>query len=123
VLKELLRPASAQGIVVPQPAVARPNSPVVHFARPAGPVGAGVDLNSRFASAGAGVGGLGLGSGGGGAGWSPGTSFGRYVGSLRKVGLDVAIVVDSTGSMQNVIDDLKHSMDDLAATMQRLVPT
>src|SRR5947208_1555299 len=70
-----------------------------------------------------GVGGFGVGGGGGGAGWSLGTSFGRYVGSLRKVGLDVAIVVDSTGSMQNVIDDLKRRMDDLAATMQRLVPT
>jgi len=122
-LKELLRPTSAQAIVVPQPAVARATSPVVHFARPARPVGAGVDLNSRFASAGAGVGGLGIGGGGGGAGWSLGTSFGRYVGGLRKVGLDVAIVVDSTGSMQNVIDDLKRRMDDLAATMQRLVPT
>jgi len=32
-------------------------------------------------------------------------------------------VVDATGSMQNVIDDLKRRMDDLAATMQRLVPT
>src|SRR5207247_5847595 len=51
------------------------------------------------------------------------TSFGRYVGGLRKVGLDVAIVIDSTGSMQNVIDDLKRRMDDLAASMQRLVPT
>jgi hypothetical protein len=108
---------------VPSPAVPRPTSPTVHFAPPARPVGAGVDLGSRFASAGAGVGGFGVGGGGGGAGWSLGTSFGRYVGSLRKVGLDVAIVVDSTGSMQNVIDDLKRRMDDLAATMQRLVPT
>jgi len=122
-LKELLKPATAQAIVVPPPAVPRPSSPTVHFAPPARPVGAGVDLGSRFASAGAGVGGFGVGGGGGGAGWSLGTSFGRYVGSLRKVGLDVAIVVDSTGSMQNVIDDLKRRMDDLAATMQRLVPT
>src|SRR5205814_4314033 len=99
------------------------SSPTVHFAPPARPVGAGVDLGSRFASAGAGVGGFGVGGGGGGAGWSLGTSFGRYVGSLRKVGLDVAIVVDSTGSMQNVIDDLKRRMDELAATLQRLVPT
>ena len=85
--------------------------------------GAGVDLHSRFASSGAGVGGLGIGEGGGGAGWSLGTSFGRYVGSLRKVGLDVALVVDSTGSMQNVIDQLKKRLDDLTTTMQRLVPT
>src|SRR5712692_6136113 len=122
-LKELLKPSTAQAIAVPQPAVPRSASPVVHFAPPARPVGAGVDLGSRFASAGAGVGGFGVGGGGGGAGWSLGTSFGRYVGSLRRVGLDVAIVVDATGSMQNVIDDLKRRMDDLAATLQRLVPT
>src|SRR5438105_11289519 len=122
-LKELLQPARPEAIAIPHDAVPRPTSPVVHFARPTKPVGAGVDLGSRFASAGAGVGGIGIGGGGGGAGWSLGTSFGRYVGGLRKVGLDVAIVVDSTGSMQNVIDEIKRRMDDLAATMQRLVPT
>src|SRR5262249_42409043 len=42
---------------------------------------------------------------------------------LRKVGLDVAVVVDATGSMQNVIDTLKQRLDDVTATMQRLVPT
>ena len=56
-LTELLRPTSAQAIVMPQPAVPRPTSPTVHFAPPARPVGAGVDLGSRFASAGSGVGG------------------------------------------------------------------
>jgi len=121
-LKELLQPARPDAVAVPQQAVPRPTSPVVHFSRPTRPVGAGVDLGSRFASAGAGSGGIGLGGGGGG-GWSLGTSFGRYVSGLRKVGLDVAIVVDSTGSMQNIIDDIKRHMDDLAGTMQRLVPT
>jgi hypothetical protein len=122
-LKELLQPARPDVVAVPQPTAPKPTSPVVHFARPTKPVGAGIDLGSRFASTGAGSGGFGIGGGGGGAGWSLGTSFGRYVGSLRKVGLDVAIVVDATGSMQNVIDEIKHRMDDLAATMQRLVPT
>src|SRR5213079_1455138 len=64
-LQELLKPAAAQAIVVPPPAVPRPTSPTVHFAPPARPVGAGVDLGSRFASAGAGVGGFGTGEGGG----------------------------------------------------------
>jgi hypothetical protein len=122
-LKELLQPARPEAIAVPRQAVPRPTSPVVHFARPTKPVGAGVDLGSRFAATGAGSGGFGIGGGGGGMGVSLGTSFGRYVGSLRKVGLDVAIVVDSTGSMQNVIDAMKNRMDDLAITMQRLVPT
>jgi hypothetical protein len=123
-LKKLLVPAQAQAVNIPQPA--RPvvtTAPVVHFARPAKPVGAGVDLGARFASAGAGVGGLGIGGGGGGSGWSLGTSFGKYVGGLRKVGLDVAVVVDATGSMQNVIDTLKQRLDDVTTTMQRLVPT
>jgi hypothetical protein len=122
-LKEMLKPARPEAIVMPRQQVPKaPTSPVVHFARPAKPLGSGVDLGSRFASAGAGVGGLG-GGGGGGAGWSLGTSFGRYVGSLRKVGLDVAIVVDATGSMQNVVDEMKRRLTDLAASMQRLVPT
>jgi hypothetical protein len=122
-LKELLKPDKAEAIVMPRQQVPKvATSPVVHFSRPARPLGSGVDLGSRFASAGAGVGGLG-GGGGGGAGWSLGTSFGRYVGSLRKVGLDVAIVVDATGSMQNVIDEMKRRLTDLTGTMQRLVPT
>jgi hypothetical protein len=122
-LKALLQPARPQAIVVPRDAVPRQKtSPVVHFARPTRPAGSGVDLGSRFASAGAGVGGLG-GGGGGGMGISLGTAFGRYVGTLRKVGLDVALVVDSTGSMQHVIDELKRRLDDLVDTMQRLVPT
>jgi hypothetical protein len=121
-LKKLLQPAKAQAVAIPNQLPARPTSPVVSFSRPARPLGAGVDLHARFASTGAGVGGLGIG-GGGGSGLSLGTSFGRYVGSLRKVGLDVALVVDSTGSMQNVIDQLKQRLDDLTSTMQRLVPT
>src|SRR5262249_3011069 len=51
------------------------------------------------------------------------SAFGKYVGNLRRVGLDVALVIDSTGSMQMVIDDLKRRLDDLVSTMQRLVPT
>ena len=56
------------------------------------PVGAGQDLGARLSAAGAGTGGLGLGGGGGGLGWSLGSSFAKYVGGLRKGGLDVAIV-------------------------------
>jgi hypothetical protein len=122
-LKELLAPTRPERVAVPQQPVPRPTSPVVNFSRPAKPIGSGVDLGARLASAGAGSGGFGAGGGGGGAGISLGTAFGKYVGSLRKVGLDVAIVVDSTGSMQNVIDNLKRRLDDLVTTMQRLVPT
>jgi hypothetical protein len=125
-LHALLQPRDAERIVVPQPAkpkVATTNAPVVQFARPVKPVGAGTDLGARLAASGAGTGGFGLGGGGGGLGWSLGSSFGKYVGGLRKGGLDVAIVVDSTGSMQNIIDDLKRRLREIVRTMQRLVPT
>jgi hypothetical protein len=101
----------------------------VHFSRPVSPIGAGSDLAARFASAGSGTGGFGTGGGGGGFGTSLASlgisldsAFGKYVGSLRKQGLDVALVIDATGSMQHVIDDLKRRLDDLVVTMQRLVP-
>ena len=122
-VKELLRPARPEAVVLPKPAAPRTtSSPVVKFAAPPKPIGAGTDLGSRFASAGAGVGGFG-GGGGGGSGLSLGSSVGRYVGSLRKVGLDVALVIDSTGSMQDVVDELKKRLLDLTRTMQQLVPT
>ncbi len=122
-LQELLRPARPDAVVLPKPQAPKTtSSPVVRFAAPPKPIGAGTDLGSRFASAGAGVGGLG-GGGGGGSGLSLGSSFGRYVGSLRKVGLDVALVIDATGSMQDVVDELKSRLLDLTRTMQSLVPT
>jgi hypothetical protein len=121
-LAKLLEPQRRHAITVPQTrAPRRTKGPVVHFSRPVKPQGASVDLSKRFASAGAGIGGLGLGGGGGGAGFSLG--FGSYVGSLRKVGLDVAIVIDSTGSMQNIIDEMKQRLGQLVSTMQRLVPS
>jgi hypothetical protein len=125
-LDALLKPRDAERVVVPQPAkpkVATTNAPVVQFARPVKPIGAGQDIGSRISASGAGTGGFGLGGGGGGLGWSLGSSFGKYVGGLRKGGLDVVIVVDSTGSMQNIIDDLKRRLTDVVRTMQRLVPT
>ena len=125
-LNALLQPRDAERFVMPQaakPKSATTSAPVVQFARPVKPVGAGTDLGARLSAAGAGTGGLGLGGGGGGLGWSLGSAFGQYVGGLRKGGLDVAIVVDSTGSMQNIIDDLKRRLTDVVRTMQRLVPT
>jgi len=122
-LAKLLEPERRQAVTIPKaPApTAVKRSAVVHFARPVKPLGASVDLSRRFAAAGAGTGGLGLGGGGGGSGWSLG--FSKYVGTLRKVGLDVVLVIDATGSMQNVIDELKHRLSTLVSTMQRLVPT
>jgi len=52
-----------------------------------------------------------------------GGGFGDYVGGLRKVGLDVALVIDTTDSMQFVIDEVKANMSALVAALQRMVPT
>jgi len=63
-----------------------------------------------FGAGGAGVGGL-------------GGSFGEYVGGLRRVGLDVALVIDTTDSMQFVIDEVRARLKDFVAALQRMVPT
>ena len=52
-----------------------------------------------------------------------GGGFGDYVGGLRKVGLDVALVIDTTDSMQFVIDDVKQKLSVLVGAIQRMVPT
>jgi putative intracellular protease/amidase len=52
-----------------------------------------------------------------------GGGFGDYIGGLRKVGLDVVLVIDTTDSMQFVIDDVKAKMSQLVAGIQRMVPT
>src|SRR5215475_12786896 len=122
-VKDLVVARTPEAVVIPQQTKPRAvsTSPVVQFARPVRPLAGGTDLGARFASAGAGGGGNGVGLGS--LGISLDSAFGRYVGGLRKVGLDVAIVVDATGSMQNVIDEIKKRLDDLAVTLQRLVPT
>ncbi len=105
----------------PRPAQ-RPAGPVVRDVRaPRVPVigsvglklgtGPTVDLTSASLSlGGGGVGGL-------------GGSFGDYVGGLRKVGLDLALVIDTTESMQFVIDEVKAHATALVANLQRMVPT
>jgi hypothetical protein len=52
-----------------------------------------------------------------------GGGFGDYVGGLRKVGLDIALVIDTTDSMQFVIDDVKAKLSQLIGAIQRMVPT
>lgn len=52
-----------------------------------------------------------------------GGSFGDYVGGLRKVGLDLVLVIDSTRSMQFVLDEVKQRLTSLVTSIQRMVPT
>lgn len=48
--------------------------------------------------------------------------FGSVIGKLRKTGLDVVLVVDATGSMQQVLKELTQRMTTFTRTLQRLVP-
>ncbi len=73
----------------------------------------------------AGGGGIGIGRGGGmgsGYGRGIGAGFGGFIGELRRKGLDVVLVVDGTGSMNLIIDDVKAKMGLLIRAIHRLVP-
>ncbi len=73
----------------------------------------------------AGGGGIGIGRGGGvgsGYGRGVGSGFGGFIGELRRKGLDVVLVIDGTGSMQLIIDDVKAKMAQLITAVHRLVP-
>ena len=91
--------------------VRAPRMPSIGGIGPKLGTGPTVDLNSASLSlGGGGVGGL-------------GGSFGDYVGGLRKTGLDLALVIDTTESMQFVIDEVKAHSEALVANLQRMVPT
>jgi von Willebrand factor type A domain len=73
----------------------------------------------------AGGGGIGIGRGGGmGAGYGHGigAGFGGFIGELRRKGLDVVLVIDGTGSMNLILDDVKAKMAQLVQSIHRLVP-
>lgn len=112
------------------PQRAAPSGPVIQGVRApdmprlagVGPkLGAGPAIETVSTSLGGGSG-LSLGGAAGGLG-GLGGGFGDYVGGLRKVGLDVALVIDTTDSMQFVIDDVKEKLSALVASIQRMVPT
>ncbi len=48
--------------------------------------------------------------------------FGKLVSRLKKEGLDIAIVFDSTGSMQKEIDQVKNQIERLGNTLFTLIP-
>ncbi len=49
-------------------------------------------------------------------------SFGKLVSQLKKDGLDIVIVFDSTGSMQGEIDEVKARIQRIGDTLTRLIP-
>jgi len=52
----------------------------------------------------------------------PGGGFGDVLGGLRKVGIDLAILVDTTDSMESVLDNVKTEMQQFIGELQRMVP-
>lgn len=52
-----------------------------------------------------------------------GGGFGDFGRGLRKVGLDIALVIDATDSMQFVIDSVRDRLTKLVTLLRKLVPT
>lgn len=76
-------------------------------------------------------GGTGGGSGGGTAGFGVGignalggssNQFAAYIAGMRESGLDVVFVVDATGTMGWVIDEVKDRLRDITTVIRSLVP-
>jgi hypothetical protein len=59
---------------------------------------------------------------GAGYGHGIGNGFGGFIGELRRKGLDVVLVIDGTGSMNLILDDVKAKMAQLVQSIHRLVP-
>ena len=77
------------------------------------------------------TGGTGGGSGGGTAGFGVGignalggssNQFAAYIAGMRESGLDVVFVVDATGTMGWVIDEVKDRLRDIVSVIRSLVP-
>jgi len=71
------------------------------------------------------AGGIGTGGGNGigsGSGPGMGTGFGGFIGELRRKGLDIVLVIDDTGTMDLIINDVRDRMDELVMAIHRLVP-
>lgn len=73
-------------------------------------------------ASGAGGGRVGEGLGPGNAMAAGAGTFAEYIGELREIGLDVVFVMDATGTMQWVIDDVKLRIRDIADVIRTLVP-
>ena len=71
------------------------------------------------------AGGVGTGGGNGmgsGYGAGMGTGFGGFIGELRRKGLDIVLVIDDTGTMDLILNDVRDRMDELVMAIHRLVP-
>jgi von Willebrand factor type A domain len=106
------------------PEVPLPDTSAMNMQQPQALSTSAVGLADNYVRA-AGGGGIGIGRGGGmgsGYGRGIGSGFGGFIGELRRKGLDVVIVIDGTGSMRLIINDVKAKMDQMVMAIHRLVP-
>ncbi len=110
------------------PEVQLPESPMPHLeAPPVVDTATTGNIASEYARTET-LGGLGTMGGGGlstrdsNYGRAIGSGFGGYIGELRRTGLEVVLVIDGTGSMQYVLDDVKAKMKRLVHVLHQLVP-
>lgn len=123
--------AGGSDTTLPQlPGVATPNTAVTGLSLPAPRIASQRSITTNYTNEyvravnrgryGTGFGG-GLGSGSG-YGRAVGNGFGGFIGELRRRGLDVVLVIDGTGSMEFVMDEVKAKMSALVLAIHRLVP-
>lgn len=111
----MTQPRTAQSVAGPSaPAavanVRAPDLPRIGVAPSVGAAPGNLDIPLSF-------GGSGL------AGGAPGSGgFGDVLGSLRKVGVDLVLLIDTTNSMQSIIDDVKNQVRSFVANLQQMVP-
>jgi len=113
---QFVRPRSAGSVAGPSkgPAVAAVRAPEMPRIAGVGPsIGQSPgSLDVPLSIGGGGLAGNGLGGGG----------FGDVLGGLRKVGIDLVLVIDTTGSMQSVIDEVKAEVRRFIGNLQQMVP-
>ncbi len=90
--------------------VRAPDLPRIGVAPSVGAAPGNLDIPLSF-------GGSGLAGGGPGGG-----GFGDMLGGLRKVGVDLVLLIDTTNSMQSIIDDVKHQVRGFIGNLQEMVP-
>jgi Mg-chelatase subunit ChlD len=113
---QVVRPRAAGSVTGPSagPAVASVRAPEMPRIGGVGPsIGASPGmLDIPLSVGGSGLAGGGLGGGG----------FGDVLGGLRKVGIDLVLVIDTTNSMQSVLDEVKEEVRSFIGNLQQMVP-
>jgi len=125
--RQATHPRVRESVSVPREVLALAPPPVDAVLTPQA-VGGGItlDVATTRGLSGFSLGGYGGGSAGSGVGIGNGTAatgtFQEYVGGMRQSGLDVVFVIDATGSMGWLIQDVKSRVRSLAGWIRSLIP-